>query len=143
MLLDRRIEIIDRQKLVDGRGWFLKIINGREKHLPQRIGEIYTILAKPNQVRAEHYHLQACEWFTLLQGKAELWLEDVNTREQLSVSLDAHDPQTIYVPNGVAHAFRNLSSQPFILITYSDRQYDPNDTISYKIVPQACSFKSI
>lgn len=133
MHLNEKIQIISRTTLEDERGWFLKIINGSEDNLPQQTGEIYAIMAKPGETRAEHYHQQTCEWFTMIQGSAELMLEDVESGEQASLRLQSKIPKTIYVPHGIAHTFKNHGDGPFILIAYSDRQYDPDDTIPYQI----------
>jgi len=132
MLLRNRIKVIPRERLVDKRGWFVKVINGKESHLSSDIGEIYSILANPGETRANHYHDLAQEWFTLIQGKAELQLEDIYTKEKICLCLDSDNPQTIFVPNKIAHSFINHARDPFILIAYSDQQYDPADTIPYE-----------
>ncbi len=135
MLLEERVKIISRQKLIDQRGWFLKIINGHESDLPSHTGEVYSILANPGESRANHYHRVAQEWFTLIQGQAQLQLEDVYTRERMLIRLDAKDPRTIFIPNNIAHSIVNLGCEPYILIAYSDQLYDPIDTIPYELVP--------
>ena len=38
---------------------------------------------------------------------------------------------TVYVPNQVAHVIVNNSDKDFILLAYTDKQYDPSDTIEY------------
>jgi len=135
MLLSERVQIITRQKLFDDRGWFLKIVNGKESNLPQRTGEVYSILANPGESRANHYHKVAQEWFTLIQGHAQLQLEDIRTKDRMSIRLDSDDPMTVFVPNGIAHSIVNLGSGPYILIAYSDQLYDPTDTIPYDFLP--------
>jgi dTDP-4-dehydrorhamnose 3,5-epimerase-like enzyme len=133
MKLKHKIKIIQRNKIADSRGWFLKIITGKEEHIPLHTGEVYMVNAKPGESRANHYHLQANEWFTLVAGKALMLVEDVSTKERMSIELDSDNPRTIYVPNQIAHSFENISSEPYLLVTYSDRLYDPADTIIYKL----------
>jgi len=128
-----RIQILDRHKLEDDRGWFLKIIAGDEKNLPNYTGEIYLINAYPGKSRANHYHLIANEWFTLISGSALLKLEDVVSKEKMNIKLNSDTPQTIYVPNGIAHSLINLYDEPYLLLAYSDKKYIPTDTITYKI----------
>lgn len=131
-MLNDKIEIIKRNKINDTRGWFLKIITGKEYKLPLYTGEFYAILALPGETRADHYHILANEWFTLIQGCAILTLEDIDTKERLMVEMNAEKPITVYVPNTIAHSFRNLSkTDPFILLTYTDRFYIPEDTLIY------------
>jgi dTDP-4-dehydrorhamnose 3,5-epimerase-like enzyme len=132
MKLKQKIKIIDRKRINDSRGWFLKIITGKEEFVPSFTGEVYMIYAKPGETRANHYHPEACEWFTLVAGKAMLLLEDISSKEKLYIELDSENPQTIYVPNQIAHSFENISPEPYMLVTYTDKLYDPADTINYK-----------
>ena len=70
MKLEGRIKIIERKKIIDSRGWFLKVITGKEEYLPQFTGEVYLISANPGESRANHYHNEANEWFTLVPRKS-------------------------------------------------------------------------
>jgi dTDP-4-dehydrorhamnose 3,5-epimerase-like enzyme len=132
MKLEQKIKIIRRNKISDSRGWFLKIITGREDSLPSFTGEVYMICALPGETRANHYHVEACEWFTLVTGKADMILEDISTKERITISLDSANPQTIFVPANIAHSFANTGHESYMLVTYTDRLYEPSDTISYK-----------
>lgn len=133
MKLAERIQIIDRNILADSRGYFLKIMTGKEEFLPPYTGEIYLTAAKPLETRGGHYHLAANEWFTLLQGRCRLDLIDVLSLENISIELCAYRPKTIFVPNNVAHVFINTSStDEFLLLAYTDRHFDPTDTIPYQ-----------
>ena len=40
---------------------------------------------------------------------------------------------TVFIPNNVAHIVKNNSDKEFILLAYTDKLYDPKDTISYTI----------
>ena len=128
--LIERIEIIPRKKLVDDRGWFLKILTGKENGLPTYTGEIYTVYSEKGASRGGHYHVQATEWFTLLLGKAKLELYDVNTNERYTIELDTDTPRTVVVPPNVAHRFDAIDSENFLIIAYTDVLYKPEDTIS-------------
>lgn len=127
------IQIIDRRLIQDERGWFLKAITGKEEGLPQHTGEVYLTMGKPGQMKGGHYHPLAVEWFTIIQGAATLKLEDVNTHERREIKLRFEDAKTVFVPNNIAHAFFNESDEDFILLAYTDRLYDPADTIAYQL----------
>jgi len=134
MELKDKIIIIERKKLGDSRGWFMKVIDGKEEGLPDHTGEIYlTHASGKGQVRGNHYHDKAKEWFTLLQGKAELKLMDMKTKEVISMDLSADEPKTIVIPPGIVHAFLNTEEVPFLLLAYTDELYDPVDTIPYTL----------
>lgn len=131
MALIDKIQIIPRKLIKDNRGWFLKVINGEENNLPKYTGEIYFTNALPGQSRGGHYHLRAKEWFTLIKGMCDLYLEDVETGEKLVLGLSSNEPTTIYVPNMIAHSFLNKSNEEYLLMAYNDLLYDPTDTIPY------------
>jgi len=134
MALKDKITTIERKKLGDTRGWFMKVIDGKEEGLPEHTGEIYlTHASGKGQVRGNHYHDKAKEWFTLLQGKAELKLMDMGTEEVIIIELSENEPKTIVIPPGVAHAFLNTEEEPFLLLAYTDELYDPVDTIPYSL----------
>jgi len=132
--LKDKIKLIQRRKLSDSRGYFLKVLTGKEEKLPSYTGEIYITSALPAEAKGGHYHPKANEWFTLLQGECELKVEDVVSKDKLSIRLSADDPQTIYIPNNVAHVFINTALESdFLLLAYTDQLYDPSDTIMYNI----------
>lgn len=131
MSLDDKIIVYNRNKIEDHRGWFLKVINGKERNLPAHTGEIYITVAAPNQSKGGHYHPVANEWFTLIKGECTLELVDVASKETLAISLSENDPKTIYVPNNIAHNFKNTADKEFILLAYSDELFNPADTILF------------
>jgi len=137
MLLANKITIIERKKLGDTRGWFMKVIDGYEEGLPNHTGEIYlTYASRLNQVRGDHYHDKATEWFTLLQGQCELKLMDIESKEVITMDLSADTPKTVVIPPNVAHAFINTQEEPFLLLAYTDELYDPVDTIPTTLYPK-------
>lgn len=131
MNLASKIEIIERNKLEDSRGWFLKVLTGKEENLPSYTGEIYLTNAAPNAAKGGHYHNKANEWFTLIIGECEARLVDLATGEKLNIHLSELSPKTIYIPANIAHIFVNNSDKDFILLAYTDQLYDPKDTIMF------------
>ena len=128
--LSERIEIIPRKKITDDRGWLLKVITGKERGLPAYTGEVYTVFSEDGACRGGHYHEEATEWFTILQGKANLVLLDMNTSEKHTIFLDIAEPQTIVVPPDIAHRFDAIEQQSFLLLAYTDMLYKPEDTLA-------------
>lgn len=132
-LLDKII-LYDRLKIEDSRGYFLKVITGFESHFSIDTCEVYLTMAYPGESKGGHFHPLANEWFTLLEGECVLKLVDVLTKEVHEIYLDSAKPMTVYVPSGIAHSFCNMSdSQSFLLLAFTDRQYDSSDTISYNL----------
>lgn len=133
MKLRDKIKIIPRRLIKDERGWFLKVITGTEENIPGHTGEVYLTMGKSGQTKGGHYHPKAVEWFTLVSGKALLKLEDVQTHEKQQMEVCFDDAITVFVPNGVAHAWQNAGEEDFILLAYTNLLYDSVDTISYEL----------
>lgn len=128
-----KVQIISRKLISDERGWFLKAITGTEENLPAHTGEVYLTMGKKGQSKGGHYHPEAVEWFTLIQGNAILKLEDMTTHERMDIEMSLERAITVFIPNNVAHIVENMSDEDFILLAYTDKLYDPQDTISYII----------
>ena len=125
-----KVQIINRRLIADDRGWFLKAITGTEDGIPDHTGEVYLTMGKPGQAKGGHFHPEAVEWFTIIQGSAVLKLEDMETHERRDIEMSL---ETVFIPNNVAHVVVNNSDSDFILLAYTDKLYDPKDTIAYTI----------
>lgn len=128
-----KVRIIPRRLIADDRGWFLKAITGTEEDIPSHTGEVYLTMGKPGQAKGGHYHPEAVEWFTVIEGNAVLRLEDINSKERIEIPMSLEDAKSVYVPNNVAHDFKNVGNTDFIVLAYTDKLYDPKDTIAYKL----------
>ena len=131
--LKDKVKIIPRRLITDERGWFLKVITGTEEYIPSHTGEVYLTMGKPGQTKGGHYHLEALEWFTIIEGEAILKLEDINTHERFEIDMSLEKAITVFIPNNVAHVVVNNGNNDFILLAYTDKLYDPADTIAYTI----------
>ena len=128
-----KVQIIPRRLIKDDRGWFLKAITGTEEDIPSHTGEVYLTMGKPGQSKGGHYHPEAMEWFTIIEGCATLKLEDMETHERRDIEMSLEKAITVFIPNQVAHVVVNNSDKDFILLAYTDKLYDPTDTIAYQI----------
>ena len=128
-----KVQIIPRRLIADDRGWFYKAITGTEENIPSHTGEVYLTMGKPGQAKGGHYHPEAVEWFTVIEGSAILKLEDIVTHERKDIDLSLEKAISVFIPNNVAHIVINNSDNNFILLAYTDKLYDPKDTIAYTI----------
>lgn len=128
-----KVHIIPRRLIADERGWFLKAITGTEEGIPSHTGEIYLTMGRPGQAKGGHYHSDAVEWFTVIEGEVILRLEDIVTHERQNIEMSLEKAITVFIPNNVAHVVVNNSEKDFILLAYTDKLYDPADTIAYTI----------
>ena len=133
-MLKDKITKYPRRLLKDDRGWFLKVITGKEEKFPPHTGEVYFTCGINGKTKGSHYHPKAQEWFTLIDGKAILRLEDIETHERLEILMEASNPETVYIPRNVAHSVECAPDcDKFILCAYTDLLYNPEDTIPYEI----------
>ncbi|MBR2630314.1 MAG: WxcM-like domain-containing protein [Bacteroidaceae bacterium] len=128
-----KVHVIQRRLIADDRGWFLKAITGTEEGISTHTGEVYLTMGKSGQSKGGHYHPEAVEWFTLIKGNAILKLEDMVTHERMDIEMSLEKAITVFVPNNVAHIVENTSNEEFILLAYTDKLYNPKDTIPYII----------
>lgn len=128
-----RVVIIPRRLIKDDRGWFYKAITGNEEGIPSHTGEVYLTMGTPGQIKGGHYHPAAVEWFTVIEGEAILRLEDIETHERKEIEMSLEKAITVFVPNSVAHDFKNIGNNNMIIMAYTDKLYDPTDTIAYKL----------
>ncbi|NIP94824.1 MAG: cupin domain-containing protein [Akkermansiaceae bacterium] len=100
---------------------------------PPGIGFHYLawIELKEGLARGNHYHYHKQEWFYLIDGEAELTVEDPGSEERRVVTLVTGD--LVVIETGVAHALRTVRSGQGI--EFSPAPYDPDDTIPYALVP--------
>lgn len=60
-------------------------------------------------------------------------LEDIETHERLDIEMSLEKAITVFIPSNVAHIVVNNSNEDFILLAYTDKIYDPSDTIAYVV----------
>ena len=118
-------------KLNDSRGSFIKIINGEEIKNPFAC-EVYITTAKPGQSKGGHFHNRANEWFYLIKGFVELTTVNVDSGEKEVLLIKENSDELIYMPPRIAHSFKNIGKDDFILLAYTDVTYDSSDTIAYE-----------
>jgi dTDP-4-dehydrorhamnose 3,5-epimerase len=110
----------------DARGWLLKLM--MREHIQTagatEFGEIYVTTATPGQVKGNHYHERAIEWFCVLQGRALMATRVMATGETALTELSDDHPCIIEVMPNVAHAFRNNGSEAMMLLAYASDPYD-------------------
>ena len=135
MTLIEQVHFMPRRLIADSRGWFLKVIDGSEPGIPPHTGEVYLTMAVPGQARGNHYHPLTAEWFTIVTGTARLMVADPETGERAEFELTESDPQTVYMPAGLAHVFVNdaKAEKDFLLVAYAANPFDPDDTIPYPV----------
>ncbi|MBP9691322.1 WxcM-like domain-containing protein [Candidatus Woesebacteria bacterium] len=124
------------EKHSDGRGDLIVFLKGSDLDEEHKIfGQIYFVtFEKKGIIRGNHYHNQWREWFGIVAGKVEVYLEDIDTKERITLILDAKKDKYTRLEIGphIAHTFRSLTNYA-ALINYANSEWYANDTIPYNI----------
>ena len=94
-----KVQLIHRHLIKDERGWFFKAITGCEEGIPLHTGEVYLTMGIQGQIKGGHYHPEAVEWFTVIEGEAILRLEDIVTHERREILLNFEQAVSVFVPS--------------------------------------------
>jgi dTDP-4-dehydrorhamnose 3,5-epimerase-like enzyme len=127
MTIDTLIPGVTRRTLLrreDSRGWLVKLLMREHIATSREFGEIYVTAAHPGEVKGNHYHAHAREWFCVIQGRATMAARVMATGESAELELDALQPVIVEVAPGVAHAFRNSGEGTMLLLAYADDPYN-------------------
>ena len=128
--------------LEDNRGWLLKMLMRHHIDAADReFGEIYLTSARTGQVKGNHYHENAAEWFCVVSGQGLLVTKDLKSGELNEFNLSLEQSYTVFVPPNVAHAIKNVGETDMVLLAYSDQPYDPDniDEKRYELLLPALS----
>ncbi|MBL8413482.1 MAG: dTDP-4-dehydrorhamnose 3,5-epimerase family protein [Propionivibrio sp.] len=128
---------VTRRKLLkreDTRGWLVKLLMREHINGPLDFGEIYITAAHAGQVKGNHFHERASEWFSVIQGRALMSVRVMASGESALVELSADAPEIIKVAPGVAHAFKNNGSGMMLLLAYADDPYNAQAPDEQRVV---------
>lgn len=133
------LEVSERKldRLTDQRGSLLKLLMREHLDLQPQFGEIYITTAHPGQVKGNHYHRYATEWFAVVQGCGRLVTKNMKTDEIREFRMSADEPSMIKIPPHFAHAVQNTAEHSeMILLAYADQPYDADDPdeVPYDII---------
>ena len=133
--MDYSIEKV--KKNIDKRGELVVFLRNRElSRSGKNFGQIYFITFNgKGVVRGNHYHKKWREWFGIVTGSATVELEDVITKEHVSLRLDAQHSTYLRLEIGpnIAHAFKSLSPR-VSLLNYANSEWSVKDRHPYLLI---------
>lgn len=128
-----KYEVKDLEIHSDKRGWLVEML--RRNELKEDIKQTYVATIKPGCVRGNHFHLKRIEWFLIVGGRAELYLQDIKTKEKLCLKVFSKKPKVITIFPQIAHAVKNTDEGIIYLISAQNNIYKPKspDTFPYVV----------
>ena len=117
------------KKFVDERGWLTEIFRHDEME-----AEFYPVMAyvsttEPGHQRGPHEHHAQADMFCFIgpsNFKLRMWdnRQDSETYNYVMTLFVGEDnPQTVLVPRGIVHAYRNVGSKAGVVINCPNRLY--------------------
>ncbi|MEE8575388.1 MAG: WxcM-like domain-containing protein [Thermodesulfobacteriota bacterium] len=119
--------ITELKKFSDERGFLIEFL--KQSDLPdsqKAFGQIYLATLNPGSCRGNHFHRMKDENFAIMNGRAEVTLEDIHTKERETFELDSSGEKLkrLTVGSNVAHLIKNISDQVLVLCAYTNKEYD-------------------
>jgi len=120
----------------DERGWLVELLKANQLEKP--VKQIHIASIKPGHIRGNHYHSKRIEWFFIVAGKAELFLQsikDIKSKDRICFKLSSKKPKVITIFPNIAHSVKNIGKEMVYLVSAQSDIYNPKnpDTFSWKI----------
>lgn len=123
------VVIRDLNKLPDKRGWLVELFRSDELETEFHPTMAYISSSAPGVTRGPHEHLEQADLFCFLgpsNFKLRLWdnREGSETFNNVMTIVAGEDnPQSVLIPAGIVHAYRNIGTVPGIVINCPNRLY--------------------
>jgi dTDP-4-dehydrorhamnose 3,5-epimerase len=106
----------------DNRGWLVELLKANQLEKP--VKQIHVASIEPGCIRGNHYHSKTIEWFFVVAGKAELFLQDVKTKAKVRFKLSPKQPKVITVFPNISHAIKNVGKETVYLVSAQSEIYN-------------------
>ena len=133
----------------DSRGWLTEVFREDEMIENNLPAMGYVSQTEPGVVRGPHEHSWQSDFFVFLgPGDFEFYLWDIRSNSptwgrKLKVVVGESNPQSVIVPPGVVHAYKNISDHSGWVMNFPNRLYggeghqDPIDEVRYENQPDS------
>ena len=113
----------------DGRGWLVELYREDQLAPAQHPVMAYASQTLPGVARGPHEHREQTDYFAFLgPGDFKLYLWDARPGaatfgHRMTLLVGESNPQTVIVPPGVVHAYKNVSPVPGVVFNCPNRLY--------------------
>ena len=113
------VEIVKLKVHADARG---AVFEPLEPQLLAGWRNVHAVISEPGAVRGNHAHLRGTE-ISAVVGPALVRYREAGSTHDAEVP--AGEVWRFRFPPGVAHAFRNTGSRPFVLVSFNTEEHNP------------------
>jgi dTDP-4-dehydrorhamnose 3,5-epimerase len=116
-------------KYTDNRGWLIELF--RHDELNQEYFPVmsYISMTSPGVVRGPHEHVDQTDLFGFIGPstfKVYLWDTRKNSptfMQKQVILVGENNPASVIVPPGIVHAYKNVGTQPGMVVNYPNRLF--------------------
>ena len=123
--------IIERALEEDDRGFVVKLFEG---HHLNDIYNIHLVSLNPGAIRGNHFHPRQTEYIYVLGNQGKLVTVDIVTDKRSEKIVDGRNCSFVIVPQKVAHAIKNISTEKMYLLCYTDKPIIPQRDVIKKAI---------
>ncbi len=121
----------------DDRGRLMEILRSDDE-IFTRFGQVYMTTARPQVVKAWHWHKLQTDNFTCVFGKMRLALYDARKvsktyKEINEFEISTENPMLVHIPSGIYHGFKCIGNEEAIVINTITRPYDHKNPDEYRL----------
>ena len=96
---------------------------------PHLQGQAIVTVNKPGVIRGWHWHDRQTDVIVVVSGRAKVPLYDGRKGSKTFGQIEEHvcgddDLKAVFVPPGVWHGYKTVSSEPAIIVNFPDQVYD-------------------
>jgi dTDP-4-dehydrorhamnose 3,5-epimerase-like enzyme len=97
-------------------------------------GQIFYVIANPNETRGNHYHKRKTEHFLVMYGSATIMVRDRKSDDVMKVEVSGYKPMVVTVTPNHTHSI-TASNEGAIFLVWCDEIYkeDDADTIGEEV----------
>lgn len=89
-------------------------------------GQVFYVIAKPNETRGNHYHLRKTETFVVIYGSAEIQVKDRDTGTVMKAELGGQNPMSVTVTPNNTHCI-TANDEGCVFLVWCSEQFDGED----------------
>jgi len=114
-----KVEIAKLKVHSDARG---AVFEPLEPQLLAGWRNVHTVITEPGAVRGNHAHLRGTEISAVVGPALVRYREDATMHD---AEVPGGEVWRFRFPPGVAHAFKNTGTRPFVLVSFNTEEHNP------------------
>ena len=96
-------------------------------------GQISVLSSRKNKVRGNHFHHSKIEKFLVLKGYALFNMQNILSKEKISIKLNSSIPKIVETIPGWKHSIKNIGKSELIVLIWSNEIFDANNPDTFQL----------